>query len=68
MRGDKIENIPNTFAPNVINKFFSLVSLFFLIRKSVIHYEQLPKEIQQLFDEYLKSAKAYSAETRDELK
>ena len=53
MRFDKNENIPNTFAPRCRNKFFSLYSLFFLIRMRAIHYEQLPKAIRQLFDEYL---------------
>ena len=53
MRYNQIENIPNTFALNCRNKFFSLHSLFFLIRMSAIHYEQLPKAIRKLFDEYL---------------
>ena len=68
MRRCKIENIPNTFAPDCRNKFFSLEMLSFMMEKGFVKYKQLPKKIRQLFDEYLKSEKTYSDETRNELK
>ena len=54
MRFDKIENIPNTFAPRCRNKFLSLYSLYFMISRGYMRYEEPPKEIRQILEEYLK--------------
>jgi len=50
MRFYKIKNIPNTFAPRCRSKFLSLYSLYYMIKRGYMEYEQLPNEIRQILE------------------
>ena len=52
MKKDKINHIPNTFAPRVRNKLFSLYGLYFMISRGYIKHKQVPKQILQIYLEY----------------
>ena len=47
LRENDIENIPNTFVPNVSNKVFSLKGLVFMTMRGFVKQENIPMELRQ---------------------
>ena len=47
MKENDIENIPNTFAPNVKNKVFSLNALVFMTMRGFVRQENIPMELRE---------------------
>ena len=46
-------NIPNTFAPYVVNKVFSLSMIITGLKTCTLHYDKLPKDVQERVDAYI---------------
>lgn len=49
----KIQNIQNTFAPHVENKMLSLSMIMTGLKTCTLHYDKLPKHVQERVDAYI---------------